>query len=322
MTPEGETRQASRPSTPPLVSIVTPTLDRKDLLVGTIESVRRQTYTNIEHIVVDGGSTDSTLDFLRSEGDEIKWISEPDSGVYDAVNKGMRLASGDVLAYLNTDDRYFPYTVEVAVRALGAGAATGFVFGDLLTLTLDGQGLLKFYPPFNRAYLRRGGLVAQPTVFWTRRAWESTGGFDVSFALAADMEYWMRLATSFSGSRVEEVLALEMEHEGRLTSGAAAGVTAAQEMSGLRSAYDPQHESRFRRRGFDLWDRIWMAYWYRVSLARFLWAFLRRRDDLPGQRWGGFRSEEGNFTIDVRGCAFSFVPGLGRRQKAFIAWRT
>ena len=103
-----------------LVSIVTPTLDRVDLLRHTIESVKRQTHANLEHIIVDGGSTDGTLELLtRYEGSyPMRWVSEPDDGMYQAINKGLRSASGDILAYLNSDDLYFPWTVDTVVEAL------------------------------------------------------------------------------------------------------------------------------------------------------------------------------------------------------------
>lgn len=304
-----------------LVSIITPTLDRKDLLRETIENVRRQTYPKIEHIVVDGGSTDSTLDLLRSYGDTITWISERDRSVYDAVNKGMLLASGEILAYLNTDDRYLPYSVEVAVRTITSEPEIGFVFGDLVTVTGNGEGLLKFYPPFNRRYLVRGGLIAQPTVFWTRRAWQASGRFDDSLGLAADMEYWMRLSTQFQGKRVEEVLAVEMEHDQRLTYGEEARIQAATEMSVLKAKYGSQHRPRLRTWSSHLWDRLRMAYWYRVSLARFMWGFIRGRDAVAGKRWGGFHSEQEHFSMSLARCAWSFIPFMGRRHKSFVAWR-
>ncbi|HVO67352.1 MAG TPA: glycosyltransferase, partial [Syntrophales bacterium] len=104
----------------PEVLIVTPSFNRAALIEATIESVLKQTYKNMEYIVVDGGSTDGTLEILekyRKEG-KLKYISEPDNGMYDAINKGFRMASGEILAYLNSDDIYFPWTISTAVDAL------------------------------------------------------------------------------------------------------------------------------------------------------------------------------------------------------------
>ena len=116
-----------------LVSIVTPTLNRADSIGDVLASVAAQTHGSIEHIIVDGGSTDGTVEvverFSRTARYPIRWISEPDTGMYDAINKGLRMARGDVVAYLNSDDLYFPWSVETAVRTLQEGC--DFVFGDV-----------------------------------------------------------------------------------------------------------------------------------------------------------------------------------------------
>ena len=112
------------PSEEPLVSIVTPVLDRAGTIELALRSVAAQTYANVEHIVVDGLSTDGTVDVLENFGasQPLRWITERDEGMYDAINKGLALARGDILAYLNSDDLYFPWSVEVAVEALKRGA--------------------------------------------------------------------------------------------------------------------------------------------------------------------------------------------------------
>jgi glycosyltransferase involved in cell wall biosynthesis len=196
----------------PLVSIVTPSLDQAGTIAQTLQSVREQTYPSIEHIVVDGGSTDGTLDILREAGSAIRWSSEPDSGMYAAINKGLSRANGEILAYLNTDDSYFPWTVETAVAALEAHPDAGFVFGDLLVLWADGSLQLDFHSPFRLAYLRRHAFLAQPTVFFRREVWRQAGPFDESLQLLGDCEYWMRIAERFPGRKVNEVLALQREH--------------------------------------------------------------------------------------------------------------
>ena len=99
----------------PRISIVTPTFNSEEYLETCILSIRNQHYENLEHIIVDGGSTDSTLEIIRKyELDyPLRWISEPDDGMYDAINKGFSMSSGDILAWLNSDDFYFPWTCEV-----------------------------------------------------------------------------------------------------------------------------------------------------------------------------------------------------------------
>ena len=183
----------------PLVSIVTPSLDQAGTIAQTLQSVREQSYPNIEHIVADGGSTDGTLEILRraESGSALRWSSEPDSGMYAAINKGFSRANGEILAYLNTDDSYFPWTVETAIGALQAHPDAGFVYGDLLVLWADGSLQLDFHSPFRLAYLRRHAFLAQPTVFFRRSVWEEFGPFDESLQLLGDCEYWMRIAERF-----------------------------------------------------------------------------------------------------------------------------
>ncbi|HLX31752.1 MAG TPA: glycosyltransferase family 2 protein [Gaiellaceae bacterium] len=198
----------------PLVSVVTPSLNQAATVAATLESVRAQTYPRIEHIVVDGGSTDGTLEILRKAGggDALRWTSEPDSGMYDALNKGFAAASGEVLAYLNTDDAWFPWTVESAVAALRDHPEAGFVFGDLLIVAPSGKQRLDLHSPFRLAFLRRHAFLAQPTVFFRREVWEQAGAFDQSLQLLGDCEYWMRIGGRWPGRKINEVLALQRDH--------------------------------------------------------------------------------------------------------------
>ncbi len=198
----------------PLVSVVTPSLNQAETIEATLRSVREQTYPRIEHVVVDGGSSDGTLEILRRAAAEssLRWTSEPDSGMYDALNKGFAAASGEILAYLNTDDSWFPWTVSSAVAALGRHPEAGFVYGDLLVLEPSGKARLDLHPPFRLAYLRRHGFLAQPTVFLRRSVWEEAGPFDDSLQLLGDCEYWMRIGGDHPGRKVNEVLAAQRDH--------------------------------------------------------------------------------------------------------------
>src|SRR6266545_6693676 len=108
------------PSDQPLVSIITPSLNQAAFIAAAIESVLMQDYPSIEYIVVDGGSSDGTLEILKRYGDRVRWISEPDAGQSDAIDKGVRLTHGEILAWLNADDLYLPRAVSAAVAALAA----------------------------------------------------------------------------------------------------------------------------------------------------------------------------------------------------------
>lgn len=208
--------------------MVTPTLNQAPFLEHTLRSVRAQTYPNVEHIVVDGGSTDGTLDILRREGEghgegqgaALRWVTEPDRGMYDAVNKGMALARGDVLAYLNSDDAYLPWAIEAVMKVFESRPRVDLVFGDGIKVDEEtGVQRLRLFPPFDRVSLAYYESIMQPAVFWRRGLFDRIGGFDEQMRFVADLDYWLRAAAA--GARiahVDEVLAVERIHAGRLSS--------------------------------------------------------------------------------------------------------
>jgi glycosyltransferase involved in cell wall biosynthesis len=211
-----------RSSSSPLVSVLTPVLNSASTLQLTLASVAAQTHPNIEHIVIDGGSSDGTIDVLRRFQSEVplRWLSEPDAGMYAAINKGLELAQGEVLSYLNADDLYLPWSVQRAVSALES-SGSDLAFGDVLVLSKPAgrsHGVrIQFYPRFHPrtyAYISMG----QPSVFWRRRVSDTVGGFDDGLRYGGDFEYWLRTGTAgFGYTHVREVLAVEVEHEGTLS---------------------------------------------------------------------------------------------------------
>jgi len=246
--------------TNPRVSIVTPTLNQGRFIEHTIRSIKNQTCTDFEHIIVDGGSTDETLDILRRhEGTyPMRWVSEPDRGMYDAVNKGMRQASGDILAYLNSDDLYFPWTIQVVVEAFRKHPDADAVFGDVLNVDdVTGQQRLLLFPPFNLDYIRRTAYLAQPAVFWRRSLYEAVGPFDETLRYVADCDYWMRAGSVHRFRKVHEFLAVERDHQFTLRESDRDAV--ARELTGVRERYvslsGPDH-SRSERRN-SLIARFW-----------------------------------------------------------------
>jgi glycosyltransferase involved in cell wall biosynthesis len=199
----------------PLVSIVTPTLNQSAYLLQTIASVRAQTYTSIEHIVVDGGSTDGTIQLLHQLDDDprIEWTSEPDEGMYHAINKGLARARGDIVTYLNSDDLLMPWTVERVVREFDRHLEVELVYGDALRYLQDIDRFdLILQPRFRFSTLGRTGSLVQPAVFWRRRLMERVGSFDTKYRLSADLEFWLRASGSTAFFQVDEVLAVERAH--------------------------------------------------------------------------------------------------------------
>jgi glycosyltransferase involved in cell wall biosynthesis len=287
-----------RTTTPtvPLVSVVTPTLDRRDYLRHTLASVRRQTYPNIEHIVMDGGSTDGTLELLREEERlyRMRWVSGPDDGMYQAINRGLSMAEGDILAYLNSDDLYFPWTVETVVEAFHRHPEASFVYGDILVIEEDtGSTELMWRFPFDLDFLRRTGFLSQPAVFWRRQAFEDVGPFDESLRYVADCDYWMRAGERHRFQKVDEFLAVERSHAGTLRE--QFGATVWPELRTVRQRYvtldGPHHEQRMRRHRRR--DRFYRYLYLAIVLGQSLvprawrrgpWSRLLRSDSLRVER--------------------------------------
>ncbi|MDQ3964084.1 MAG: glycosyltransferase [Actinomycetota bacterium] len=175
----------------PLVTVVTPCLNPGDRLARCIESVGAQTYPRVEHVVIDGGSTDGTSEFL--ERSSVRWISEPDSGQAEAINKGFELADGDVLGWLNADDVLVPDALERVVQAMHADPTAGWVMGDVVVT--DGVTARRERPAVvrgPRAWATRN-LAAQPGSFHPRWALEKVGYLDESFRFMMDLDLWLRL---------------------------------------------------------------------------------------------------------------------------------
>lgn len=208
----------------PLVTIVTPSFNQGAYLRATLDSVLKQTYPLIELIVVDGGSNDDTVPILKQYAqaypDRLTWTSEPDRGQADAINKGLRHASGDVLAYLNSDDTYEPDAVKLAVSTFQRLPEVGLVHG--LGMHIDPTGLsLDPYPsePCDHQSLSRYCTICQPTAFWRRRVYETLGGFDESLQYGLDYDYWIRASRHFAFGFIDRHLANTRLHADAKTVG-------------------------------------------------------------------------------------------------------
>ena len=196
----------------PLVSIVTPSLNQARYIREAIESVRAQTYASVEHLVVDGGSTDDTLEIL-SQYDDVRWISEPDRGQSHALNKGFALARGEILGWLNSDDAYERFAVAEAVAALDG---IGLAYGDVTRVNDDGVNprRIRSRPTWDLwTELNEGNGVYSPAVFFTRKSFEAVGGLDESLDLAMDYDLWLRIGRRFGARHVDAVWAIQRLHD-------------------------------------------------------------------------------------------------------------
>jgi glycosyltransferase involved in cell wall biosynthesis len=180
----------------PLVSVVTVCRNAAATIVDTIESVRRQSYPAIEHIVIDGGSTDGTVELLAARNDVIaEWRSEPDGGIYDAFNRGIALARGELIQIINADDRLGEDQIARAVRALRREPEADLVHGDVVLHGWRGGDVrITGDPGWARSVARRMPAIAQATVLARRRVFERAGLFRTDLQIASDYDWFIRVA--------------------------------------------------------------------------------------------------------------------------------
>jgi len=175
----------------PLITIITVVFNGKRYLEETIKSVLNQTYDNVEYIIIDGGSTDGTLEIIQKYENAIDyWISEPDNGIYDAMNKGIILSSGEIIGILNSDDWYEDNTLEIVAREFYNNKSVELVHGAMKRWDENGlihsiygnkKGKDIFWAPFNH-----------PTCFFRKRVYKKIGLFDCRFPTAADYDLMLR----------------------------------------------------------------------------------------------------------------------------------
>jgi glycosyltransferase involved in cell wall biosynthesis len=198
----------------PLVSIVTPSLNQAAYLREAIESVRAQDYPHIEHIVVDGGSTDGTIDLLN-EYDDVRWVSEPDRGQSHALNKGFALTGGEVCGWLNADDAYLSHAVRHGLDALRESGAA-LVYADVTRVNDGGVNprRIRSRPHWHIwTELNMGCGIYSPSVFFTRAAYEAVGGIDEGLELTMDYDLWLRIGRQFGAVHVDEVWSIQRLHD-------------------------------------------------------------------------------------------------------------
>jgi glycosyltransferase involved in cell wall biosynthesis len=182
---------------PPLVSIITPSFNQAEFLEETIRSVLAQDYPRIEYIIVDGGSTDGSLAVIQQYADRLAWwVSEPDQGQTDAINKGFAQARGEILAWLNSDDTYQPGAVREAVEALTNHPEAAMVYGDANLIDENGGVIGQFAArQTDLRHMLRGSVhIPQQTTFFWAKMWKQVSPLDPSFYFAMDYDLWVRLA--------------------------------------------------------------------------------------------------------------------------------
>ncbi|HEX7557098.1 MAG TPA: glycosyltransferase family 2 protein [Leptolinea sp.] len=181
----------------PLVTVVTPSFNQSAFLERTIRSVLEQDYPNLEYIIVDGGSTDGSLEIIKGYADRLSfWVSEADAGQTDAINKGFARANGQILAWINSDDTYNPRAVREAVDFLHQHPEVGLVYSDANFINGQDQVIGSFpAAQTDRTRLLQGYVhIPQQAAFFRANLWKKVGPLDPTFYFAMDFDLWVRLS--------------------------------------------------------------------------------------------------------------------------------
>jgi glycosyltransferase involved in cell wall biosynthesis len=209
----------------PTITIVTPCLNASATLPGALESVRAQRYeAEIDHVVIDGGSSDGTLDILAS-AEGVRFVSEPDRGLSDAVNKGIRLARGEIVGWLNADDIYLPDAFATVGEAFAGHDEALWATGSCLIVDAEEREIRKAVTAYKDFFLRRyryssllvQNFVSCPATFVRRSAFEQVGLLDERFRYSMDYDLWLRLGRRGDPLVVDRPIAAFRMAEGSLS---------------------------------------------------------------------------------------------------------
>ena len=235
----------------PRISVVTPSLNQRAFVGETLGSVLGQGYPALEYVVVDGGSTDGSVDVIRENEARLAWwVSEPDNGLYHALNKGFAHTSGEIMCWINSSDAHYPWTLATVAEIFAQLPEVEWILGMPSEFGLSG-GPKKVTPAFFNIYDVLAGRyrwIQQESVFWRRGLWERAGGrLDESVPLAADFELWLRFLRLTPLYHVETVLGGFRNHDDRL--GDQANGRYEREAAQLLPAFAASLDERTRRRG-------------------------------------------------------------------------
>ena len=175
------------------ISVITISYNAEDTIEKTLKSIENQSYNNIEHIIIDGGSKDSTLEICNSFSHEAKIISELDNGVYDAFNKGLKLATGDVVGFLNADDTFYnENSIQDIVDAF-SNNETDIVYGNLDYVNEESKVIRNWISrPYEKGLLKKAWKIAHPSFYCKKEVYDRLGGYNDSFKIAGDFELCLR----------------------------------------------------------------------------------------------------------------------------------
>lgn len=211
-----------------MISIVTPTYNSEDYLERCVLSIKNQDFSDYEHIIIDGGSSDKTLEIIRKyEGTyPMRWISEKDNGMYDAISKGFKMAKGDIFCWINSDDIYMPWTLKTINQIFQnksinwcCGAPTQINESEIPYFKITKAAIFPQYC-IKKGWMdgRRLGCVQQESTFWRKALYEQVGGIDSEYKLAGDYALWVKFAQYEKLYSLNTILAGFRIHPGQKSS--------------------------------------------------------------------------------------------------------
>lgn len=258
-------------------TIITPSFNQGEFIERTLQSVYAQNYPRLQYLVIDGGSTDQTLDILRRQGDRIEWISEPDEGQSDAINKGFDRATGDVIGWLCSDDTLRPGALHAVAAYLEQHPDVEMVVGDGWNIDAYDRPL-RFYRvrPFNvRRFIAQGASdLMQPACFWRRSVLQKVGKLDTTLQYAMDYDFFIRIGLQCKVGYLPQALSnTRMHGDCKTVSGWDATIRACKE---IRARYLRGWQERLMARYYD--GRLWLV------RQKFLWTQLRTARQAPPDR--------------------------------------
>ena len=238
-------------------SIITCTWNSEPFIARCIESVASQTYPQIEHVFVDGGSEDGTLDRIKRAPGNIKYVTGVRGGISNAMNVGVELSSGEVIAHLHGDDYYLHHQVIARVAGVFDASNAQWLYGRIVS-DLAGEQVKPAWqlPEFSLSRLLRGNFIAHPAAFVRRQAFLRSGGFDLSLKYAMDYDLWLRLAKISPPVGLDEYFAAFRRHAGSAST------------ANALAAFEEDHSVRCRHRPAGLVPRLLHESIYQYRRAR------------------------------------------------------
>lgn len=197
------------------LSVITPSYNQAKFIERTIKSVLDQNYPDLEYIVMDGGSTDDTIEILKKYSDRIIWKSEKDNGQTEAINKGLKIATGDIVAYINSDDTYEPGAFAKVIEFFQNNPDKKWAYGKCKIINENDQEIRKPITLYKNLLLRNysyakllsENFISQPATFWKREIHSETGFFDESEHYCMDYEFWLRIGQKYQAEVMDDYLA-------------------------------------------------------------------------------------------------------------------